>query len=470
MTSTIPQESELIKNLFELLGAHRPIFKQERVYQRVVALVIAEVMTFGRHTVTQLLLALGLAAEDWSAWYRLFSAGRFAEEAAAEVLVGETLQHVGEDELYVVAGDGTQVPRSSTKIEGSSWLHNPRSPVFKRGIHRAQRWFNGSWLTPDENGYSRALPLRFLPAFTEKARRQMTEPCKEWEAALVFLHWLLVVLRKLGRATQQILMVADGSFDTVRLWEGLPEGVILLARSAKNRVLHELVPEGAHANRKYGERASTPQEFWQQRSGWRKVCLLIRGRQRNLQYRLEGPFLRKGAPQRPLFLLIVRGQTYTKHGRRKQRLPVPYLVNAIQNAAGQWVLPLPAETLLFWAWQRWEIEVAHREMKTSFGLGDKQCWNPLAALASVQWSAWVYSLLLLAGYRTWGLCGGPSVPSRWWRGAGRWSLATLWRAYRAAFWGSHVFRPLFFPFPANWPEKEAFLTSHLNPVFAAARP
>ena len=299
MTSTIPQNNALIKNLMDLLTAHREVFGQERVFQRVVALVIAEVLAFGRHTVTQLLMTLGLTAEDWSAWYRVFSAGRFEEEAAAEVLVGESLQHVGADDLYVVAGDGTQVPRSSHKIEGSSWLHNPRSPVFKRGIHRAQRWFNGSWLLPDENGYSRALPLRFLPAFTEKARRQITEPCKEWEAALVFLNWLLAVLARLGRTAQRVLMVADGSFDTVSLWERLPEGVILLARSAKNRVLHELVPTGAHANRKYGERAPTPQAFWQQRRGWRTIRLLIRGRQRDLQYRVEGPFLRRGAPHRP---------------------------------------------------------------------------------------------------------------------------------------------------------------------------
>ncbi|MDQ7034771.1 MAG: hypothetical protein Q9P01_08015 [Anaerolineae bacterium] len=36
----------------------------------------------------------------------------------------------------------------------------------------------------------------------------------------------------------------------------LPDGVILMARSAKNRVLHYLPPEDAHANRKYGDRAS----------------------------------------------------------------------------------------------------------------------------------------------------------------------------------------------------------------------
>jgi hypothetical protein len=470
MTSIIPENSELIKNLFELLKAQRPAFGQERVYQRVVALVIAEVLAFGRHTVTQLLMTLGLVEGDWSAWYRLFSAGRFVEEHTAAVLVEESLKHVGPEEVYVVAGDGTQIARSGQKIEGSSWLHNPLSPVFKRGIHRAQRWFNGSWLLPAEQGYSRALPLRWLPAFTQKARRQVTEPRKEWEAALDFLRWLQAGFARLGRAGQRLLMVADGGFDTLGMWKGLPSGVTLLARSAKNRVLYALPASAAHGNRKYGERAPTPQAFWQRRGGWQPLSLLIRGRTRPLQYRLEGPFLRQGAPDRPLFLLIVRGQTYTRHGRRQHRDPLPYLVNAVRDAAGPWTLPLPAETLLFWAWQRWEVEVAHRELKTSFGLGDKQCWNPLAALRSVQWSAWVYSLLLLAGYRTWGLCSSPPVPARWWRGSGRWSLTTLWRAYRAAFWGEHRFHPLPFVLPGNWPEKESLLSSLAQSAFSAARP
>jgi hypothetical protein len=305
-------------------------------------------------------------------------------------------------------------------------------PVFKRGIHRAQRWLNGSWLLPAEGGYSRALPLRFWPAFTQKARRQISEARKEWEAALDFLNWLVGVLTKLGRGSQTVLMLVDGSFDTLGMWRGLPTGVILLARSAKNRVLHHLASPDAHRNRKYGDRAPTPQAFWQQRSGWQKLTLLIRGRIRHLQYRVEGPFLREGAAETPLFLLMVRGQTYRQHGQRKHRAPLPFLVNAIQDAQGQWVLPLPVDTLLFWAWQRWEVEVAHREMKTSFGLGDKQCWNPLVA--------------------------------------GCWSLATLWCAYRAAFWGEHRFHPLSFAFPSNWPEKEALLSSLAHAAFAAARP
>jgi hypothetical protein len=119
---------------------------------------------------------------------------------------------------------------------------------------------------------------------------------------------------------------------------------------------------------------------------------------------------------------------------------LPFLVNAVQNEAGQWVLPLPLEQLLFWTWQRWEIEVVHRELKSSFGMGEKQNWHPRAAVLTVQWSAWVYAVLVFAGYRAWGITGGPRPPTRWWRGSGRWSLNSLWRAYRAAWWGRPHFR------------------------------
>ena len=441
--NTIPQNNELLKQLVHLLRAHRPIFGQERVFQRVALLLVAEVVTFARHTVTQLLLSLGLTEGDWSAWYRLFSRDRFPYDAACDVLFKETLQHVGPEDLYVVAGDATQTRRSSGKMEGAHWLHNPQSPVFRRGIHLAQRWFNGSWLMPSEDGYSRALPLRWLPAFTAKSRPTVTTPCKEWEAALRFLRWVSAQLATHGRATQRVLMVGDGHYDNLQLWQQLPTGVILVARSARNRVLWTLPGPTARPNRKYGERAPTPADIWNQRRGWRRVQLLVRGKQRHLQVKVVGPVVRKGAAERPLFLIVVRGKGHA-HTRRD---PLPFLVNAVQDESGTWTLPLPLKTLLFWAWQRWEVEVAHRELKSNFGLGEKQCWNPQAAVRSVQWSAWVYAVLLLAGYRAWGLTGAPPVPTPWWRGSPRWSLNTLWRGYRAALWGPHQFRPVD---PGSW--------------------
>jgi hypothetical protein len=191
----------------------------------------------------------------------------------------------------------------------------------------------------------------------------------------------------------------------------------------------------------------------------------VRGKVRHLQYRLQAPVLRKGAADTPLLLIVVRG----KSNARTRREPLPFLVNAAQNEAGEWVLPLPLETLLFWAWQRWEIEVAHRELKSNFGLGEKQCWHPKGAVLSVQWSAWLYALLLLAGYRTWGLSSPSPVPSRWWTGAPRWSLNTLWRAYRAALWGSHEFRAFHYLSLDDYTEIPAFFQALDNAIFASAR-
>ena len=49
----------LLQKLFELLERHRTAFGQERVYWRVVGMVLGEIFNFGRHTVTQGLMCLG---------------------------------------------------------------------------------------------------------------------------------------------------------------------------------------------------------------------------------------------------------------------------------------------------------------------------------------------------------------------------------------------------------------------------
>ena len=72
-----------------------------------------------RHTVTQGLLTLGLHDVDWSAWYRLFSRGRFDALKAGEEMIRHTLEHVEETRPYVVVGDGVKVYRHSRKMPGT---------------------------------------------------------------------------------------------------------------------------------------------------------------------------------------------------------------------------------------------------------------------------------------------------------------------------------------------------------------
>lgn len=54
----------LSEQLTKLLQAHRHLFRQERVFQRVALLVVAELVVFARHTITQLLMGMGLTQSD----------------------------------------------------------------------------------------------------------------------------------------------------------------------------------------------------------------------------------------------------------------------------------------------------------------------------------------------------------------------------------------------------------------------
>lgn len=463
----------LLPQLLALLDAHRPAFHQARSYRRWATLTVGLLCAFCRHSLTQVLVALGLGDQDWSAAYRLFSVPRFDPDQLCRGLLRQTLAHVPVSEPYLVALDGVQIPRRSFRMPGTSWLHDPHSPPFRRGIHRAQRYSHLAWLTPPTRaGYARALPLRWQPAFPEKAvPRPGMLAAKEWEAGLGSLTWLRTELAAAGRAMQTVLAVADGLYSNQHLWRGLPAGVSLLARCAQNRALFALpaIAAGRGRPRRYGERAPAPRAWLGERRGWRQVRLAVRGRQVPCTYRVEGPYLVKGAPAQPLFLLVVRGLDRVRRGHRRQRRPAFWLVSAVQRE-GAWVLPWPAERLLGWAWQRWEIEVTHRELKCGFGVGESQCWNPRATVVSVQWRVWVWSLLVLSGYRAWGMERGPLRPlGCWWVGSGRWSFGQLWQGVRQELWELHEFPQEVHRITANRPENGSWAAAWPAAALGARR-
>jgi hypothetical protein len=448
----------LLRELWHLLAAHRPAVRQARCFVRLRALVVGTVLAVARPTITGLLLTLGLHDADWSAFYRLFSRQRLDYDLLTRCYLRATLAQMPPEGPYVTVVDGTQLPRASRTMPGTAWLKCPRTPPFQPGIHRAHRYLHLAALLPRWCGYSRALPLRFVPAFPPTAVPGAAAPRTEWAAGLEQLRWLRSELDGAGRADQAVLALADGAFDVVDLWRDLPARTTLLARTARNRALYTLPPPEAHRNRRYGARARTPQAWVRERGGWLRTTLTVRGRELPLRYRVEGPFLREGAPHRPLFLLVVKGSTaeQRRHWRRR-REPAFYLVNAVRQADGTWALPFPAAELLAWAWQRWEVEVAHRAMKSDAGVGAVQCWHPHATVRAVQWQAWAYAVAVLAGYRAWGYDRHPAAvrpAGLWWRGAARWSVATLWRGYRLALASHPALHPAHAGTRGTWPETE----------------
>lgn len=121
-TKDAPEKPTLLTELMSLIAKHEPLYGQKRVFNRVLALTMAELFAFGRHTITQLLLTLGIVDEDWSAFYRIFSEGRFVEEENGAVMLGEALSEVPETDLFVTGQDGFHVPRCSLTMPGSGWM------------------------------------------------------------------------------------------------------------------------------------------------------------------------------------------------------------------------------------------------------------------------------------------------------------------------------------------------------------
>jgi hypothetical protein len=462
------EKPTLITELMLLISRCESTYGQKRVFNRVLALVMAELFSFGRHTVTQLLLTLGLTEEGWSPWYRVYSHSRFNEEKTAEIMVAEMLTEVDETEPFVVGADGFHVPRCSQKMPGTGWMRGLSTAKFKPGIQRGQRFVEGSWLPPIVNGYSRAIPIRCLSAFTEKSIPSREGFRTEVTAGLDFLKWTRQQMDNRGREAQMLLTLNDGRFDTIQFWRELPERTIGVVRTAKNRCLYELPAEDAHGNRKYGDKADNPSAWLKKRKGFTYQDVMVRGRSRRMRYRVEGPYVRDELPDIPLFLIVVGGGKRPPGSRRKNYKPCFFLVSAVL-IDGVWSLPLPIADLLAWLWQRWELEVAHRQMKSGLGLGEKQCWNDTATVATVQWSVWIYTLMMLSGFRAWGNDCGAKPPGLWRETPKRWSFNTLWRAFRTEMWQQAEFRATWTWSRDNWLEKETLWNALFNSTLASAR-
>ena len=459
----------LLMAMMGLLAASRQAFGQERVFNRILALVMAELFAFGRKTITQLLLTLGIVDEDWSAWYRIFSQQRFQEKAVSSVMLQEVLKEVSVNTPFVVGSDAFHVPRRSETMPGSGWMKGLNTAAFRPGIQRGQRFVETSWLTPMVNGYSRAVPLRCLSAFTQKAVAcKDAPPRKEVDAALESLKWIREEMDASGREEQTIVTLNDGNYDTLQFWSHLPSNTVGVVRTARNRCLYKLPPADAHRNRRYGDKAPAPYEWLKKRKGFCKQSVIIRGRERVMRYRVEGPFVRDGLPDTPLMLVVIGGGKRPKGSRRKQYKPCFFLVSAVEHE-GQWGLPLPLVTLLAWLWQRWELEIAHRQLKSGLGLGDKQCWNDHATVASVQWSVWVYALMILSGIRAWGDQPQQKPPGQWRTTPNRWSFNTLCRGFRSEMWTTAHFRATWTWSRDNWLENELLWRSLFNSVLASTR-
>ena len=476
MSHPITPATPFVTTLLGFLLAVRGATRQQRTHVRLGMLTLGGLLALGRHTLSQVVVSIGAGQQEWSPWYRLFSRSRVRTAVLQRQVLTTLLGQLGPSDPLVVVLDATQLPRASRRFPGVGWTKSLRSPHWKPGIHLAQRLEVLSGMLPlSAQGESRAVPVTetWLRAASTQAVGDLPEQT-EVEAGLRLLRWVRLTLRLAvpNERDRAIVLLADGAYSVAPMLAKLPPACWLVARCAKNRALFALPsPEPPRRGRQrcYGVRGPTPQQTLHQRSGWQTETLVVRGRQRQLRTKVTGPWVVRKAAAHPVFLLVVKGVDRGQGPTRRQREPQYFLVSAVSQADGSWDLPLPLSSVLQWAWQRWEVEVMHRELKSGFGLGQGQAWTATGMQTTTRWVLWSYALVVLTAYQPWQL-GSPDggVVGRWHQPR-RWSVGRALQQVRAEVWQLPDFAPHRTATPDAWAAMAAWWSTQTTAVLGQRR-
>ena len=129
---------------------------------------------------------------------------------------------------------------------------------------------------------------------------------------------------------------------------------------------------------------------------WQPARIFHGGQWREVRYKEVGSvYWRTGGGQRPLRLLVVAPVPYASgKGKRKYYREPAFLLTTD--------LLLPAAVLLQAYFDRWQIEVNHREIKDTLGIGQAQLRNARSVPRQPAMLVAAYSALLLAGIHAFG--------------------------------------------------------------------
>jgi hypothetical protein len=468
-----PTTPSLAAPWFALLAAYRPVVQQDRTFVRFTMLAVACLLGFGRQTLTRWLGTLGVGDQDWTGWYRLFNQERLHLATLQATLLDQVLTEIPPTEpVLTVAVDATSLPRTSRRFPGCGITRAVRGLRWPRGLTLAQRFVGISLLLPRSvHGDSRAIPLKWLLLRTAKTQPMDEEPERtETQGGRDLVGWMRQQLDTCHRVAQRLLVLGDGAYSTAPFLANLPARVTVLARCARNRALYALPTyrsTGRGRQARYGERGPTPTDTLHEATGWHAVRVAVRGRTIPLTTTVTGPWLIKGAPFQPLALIVVKGIDRGRSTTRRQRDPQFFLVTLTMTQEDTWDLPIPLAELLAWAWQRWEVEVMHRELKSGFGLGQQQAFSDQGAAQVVPWVVWVYALLILTGYRTWGLGSGTGPDLGGWSTPRRWSIGRLRQELRQELWQLGEFHPVWTRSPDSWHEITTWVGTQTNAILGA---
>jgi hypothetical protein len=230
---------------------------------------------------------------------------------------------------------------------------------------------------------ARALPVRFEEVAVVKKPGKRAHPAAWTQYRLArklhnlstrlvqTMQTLRTSLHEAGGRMQGLVLALDGSFCNRTVFAASVAGVEVIARTRKDAVLCFPPPPGGR--RVYAAQTFTPEQGRQDASLlWKTTNLFYGGKRRKIRYKeMPGVLWQGGAQRRRLRLFVIAPTAYRKRqsGRLCYRQPA-YLLTSIPQGH--------APALLQIYFDRWQIEVNHREEKDTLGVGQAQLWNAIS--------------------------------------------------------------------------------------------
>jgi hypothetical protein len=337
--------------------------------------------------------------------------------------------------LVGVAVDDTRVRKTGRTIPQVAYHRDPLSPPFHTNLILGLRFLQGSLLLPlHRRGEfsARAIPIRFEEVSTVKKPGKRADPAA-WEQYrqdrkrfnrsqrfVITMAQMRTALDEAGGQLKILVIASDGSFCNRTVLGGVPPRTELIARTRKDaRLCLAAVGEG---RRVYSANKFTPEQVRQdQQVRWRTTKVFYGGKRRTVRYKEVSQVLwQSGARTRALRLFVIAPTPYRKRktGRWYYRQPAYLLCTDLNSSARQ---------LLQIYFDRWQIEVNHREEKDTLGVGQAQLRNPLAVPRQPALVVAAYSALMLAAIKAFGPERGPAYAAlpKWRRNAKRPSCLDL---------------------------------------------
>jgi hypothetical protein len=424
----------LLKAFLETAQEWADVYPQQRSFERALRQALGGLVCLGRRTIPRIIWTNGRQKLSWASEYFLHSRCQWDPQKLFSPILKRALPWCS-GSCVGAAVDDTRLHKTGRMIQQAFFQRDPLSPPFHTNLIWGLRFLQASLLVPLYKSYSvgtRALPIRFQEASRVKKPGRKAAP-EEWtqyrvavrqhnlsKQFVAMAHQLRQALDLSGAALKILLLAVDGSFCNQTVFRLVLKGVEIIARARKDAVLCFAAPAGSR--RFYDVNKFTPEQVRTDESiPWKETKIFYGGKRRRVRYKLlSNLYWQGGARKRRLRLLVVAPTPYRKRksGRLYYRQPAYLLTTDLKGHA---------HTLLQIYFDRWQIEVNHREEKDTLGVGQAQLWNHISVPKQPVLAVASYSALLLASLLAFGAERGAAYAElpRWRRNARRPSCLDL---------------------------------------------